>query len=99
MSFCNNYVRCTCNLTGNRLLLTGSTDNPSHRADNIEKSDPNTSSNAAYGIARRVEGAEEIVYTYPEMNFDSTIEAKQNEAYATNIITQGNEAYATTAAL
>ena len=33
------------------------------------------------------------------MNFDSTIEAKQNEAYATNIITQGNEAYATTAAL
>lgn len=30
------------------------------------------------------------------MNFDSTlIEAKQNEAYAINIVAQGNEAYAT----
>ena len=39
---------------------------------------------------------EEIVYNYPQMNFDSTlIEAKRNEAYAMNIVTQGNEAYAT----
>ena len=39
---------------------------------------------------------EEIVYNYPQMNFDSMlIEAKQNEAYAINIVAQGNEAYAT----
>lgn len=67
----------------------------------IEKSDVKISSNQAYGVAHRDEGAEaqEIIYNYPQMNFDSTIEAKQNEAYATNIITQENEAYATSIAL
>ena len=55
----------------------------------------NISSNKAYGVAHHVE-EEEIVYNYPQMNFDSTtIEAQQNEAYATTIVTQGNEAYAT----
>ena len=55
----------------------------------------NISSNEAYGVAHRIahhdEEAGEIIYNYP----DSTIEAQQNEAYATTIITQGNEAYAT----
>ena len=58
----------------------------------------NISNNEAYGVAHCVEEGQEIVYNYPQMNFDSTtIEAQQNEAYATNIVTQGNEAYATIA--
>ena len=80
--------------------LTGYRDDPTaHEAgvQKIEKSDINISSNEAYGVAHHVEEVQEIVYNYPQMNFDSTtIEAQQNEAYATNIIvTQGNEAYAT----
>ena len=54
----------------------------------------NISSNEAYGVAHRIahpsEEAKEIMYNYPEC----TIEAQQNEAYATSIVTQGNEAYA-----
>ena len=59
----------------------------------------NISSNEAYGVAHHVEEVEEIVYNYPQMNFDSTIEAKQNEAYVThtelNISTEENQAYGT----
>ena len=54
----------------------------------------NISSNKAYGVAHCVEEVEEIVYNYPQMKYDTTIEAQQNEAYATNIVTHGNEAYA-----
>ena len=73
-------------------LLTGSGDHPAHLyVQKIEKRGLN--SNEA---THRNEGVEEIVYNYPQMNFDSTlIEAKQNEAYAINIVAQGNEAYAT----
>ena len=77
-------------------LLTGSGDNPAHHVDvqKIEKNGLN--SNEANSITHRDDGVEEIVYNYPQMNFDSTlIEAKQNEAYATNIVAQRNEAYAT----
>ena len=48
----------------------------------------NTSNNEAYDIAHRVE---EVQENSPV----STIEAQQNEAYATSIFTQGNKAYAT----
>ena len=73
-------------------LLTGSGDNPAHLyVQKIEKRGLN--SNEA---THRNEGVEEIVYNYPQMNFDGTlIEAKQNEAYAINIVAQANEAYAT----
>jgi Zn-finger protein len=80
----------------------GSSDDPAHQAHVqkvSEKSDMNISSNESYDVIHRDEGAEEIIYNYPQMNFDSTIEAQQNEAYATNIVTQGNEAYAASTAL
>ena len=87
------------NNNGVWIWLTGCSDDPAaHKAgvQKIEKSNMNISSNEAYGVAHRIEEVEEIVYNYPQMNFDSTtIEAQQNEAYATNIVTQGNEAYAT----
>ena len=72
-------------------LLTGSGDNPAHLyVQKIEKRGLNSNEATHHN-----EGVEEIVYNYP-MNFDSMlIEAKQNEAYATNIVAQGNEAYAT----
>ena len=47
----------------------------------------NTSNNEAYGIAHHVEEVQE--------NSPCRYEAQQNEAYATSIFTQGNEAYAT----
>jgi hypothetical protein len=85
------------------IYLTGSSGDPAHQAgvQKFEKSNNmNISSNEAYGIAHHDERAEEIIYNYPQMNFDSTIiEAQQNEAYATNIVTQGNEAYATSITL
>ena len=72
----------------------GCSDDPAREAGTVQKferSDMNISSNEAYGIAHHNEEAEETIYNYP----DSTIEAQQNEAYATSIVTQGNEAYAT----
>ena len=94
------YTICTiykhCQLDGLWLsLLTGCSDDPAHEAGVQEKSNMNISSNEAYGVVHRIahrdEEAEETIYNYP----DSTIEAQQNEAYATSIVTQGNEAYAT----
>ena len=38
-------------------------------------------------------GVEESIYSYPQMSVENTIEAKKNEAYATNIVTEGNDAY------
>ena len=38
-------------------------------------------------------GVEESIYSYPQVSMENIIEAKKNEAYATNIITEGNDAY------
>ena len=83
-------------LSNTRLLLTGCSDESACQTDaqKIEKNDLKISSNEAYGVTLNSDGgAEEIIYNYTQMNIDGTIEAKQNEAYATNIVTQGNEAY------
>ena len=56
-----------------------------------------TTTNQAYGLTHHSEsGVEESIYNYPEVDLD-TIEAKQNEAYVknTDIVTEGNQAYAT----
>ena len=60
-----------------------------------------TTTNEAYGLACHdysQSGVEENTYNYPEFD-EHTIEAKQNEAYAThtkfNISTEGNQAYGT----
>ena len=58
-----------------------------------------TTANQAYGLTHHDdrERVEEDIYNYPEVDLGDTIEAKQNEAYATtiDIITKGNEAYGT----
>ena len=83
-------------LSNTRLLLTGCSDESARQTDaqKIKKNDMKISSNEAYGVTLNSDGGtEEIIYNYPQISFDSTIEAKQNEAYGTNIVTQGNEAY------
>ena len=81
-------------------MLIGSNNESAHQTDtqNIEKNYLKISSNQAY-ISHHAGGAEEIIYSYPQINFDSAIEAKHNEAYTTNIVTLGNEAYAASIAL
>ena len=57
-----------------------------------------TTANQAYGLTHHDrERVEESIYNYPEVDLGDSIEAKQNEVYATttDIITEGNEAYAT----
>ena len=59
-----------------------------------------TTSNQAYGLnTHHNNEVEEIIYDdlSPEVDVDSTIEAKQNEAYVTNtdIIVEENETYGT----
>ena len=57
-----------------------------------------TTTNQAYGLTHHDrERVEENIYNYPEVDLGDAIEAKQNEAYATttDIITEGNQAYAT----
>ena len=57
-----------------------------------------TTANQAYGLTHHDrERVEESIYNYPEVDLGDSIEAKQNEAYATttNIVSEGNEAYAT----
>ena len=56
-----------------------------------------TTANQAYGFTHHDdrERVEENIYNYPEVDLADSIEAKQNEAYATNIdiFTEGNQAY------
>ena len=60
-----------------------------------------TTANQAYGLNTHLnKEVEEInIYNYPEVDLDNiTIETKQNDAYGTNtdnIITEGNQVYAT----
>ena len=57
-----------------------------------------TTTNQAYGFTHHddCERVEENIYNYPEVDLGDSIEAKQNEAYATttDIITEGNVVYA-----
>ena len=60
-----------------------------------------TTVNEAYGLTHHYQRVEESIYNYPEVDLGDTIEAKQNEAYAAtiDIITEGNQAYATNGAI
>ena len=54
--------------------------------------------NEAYGVILQdmTTSAEESAYSYPSVDPASSIEARQNEAYATNTATQRNVAYRAT---